>query len=168
MLDLSEFVSSQTMFKKRVSDARALVRGAVDTVRPAAEAKGISLETSPSEEPVIMLADPAGFQHVVLNLLSNAVKFTSPGGQVRVRVQSDPSHVTLVVEDTGVGITRDLLPRIFEPFQEGSKVQAQKPGGAGLGLAVANEIVKLHGGTITVNSEGQGRGSVFEVKLPRE
>jgi len=114
----------------------------------------------------VVLADAQRLQQVFWNLLSNAVKFTPPGGRVRVRVEETENDVAVTVEDTGEGIPAEFLPHVFERFRQAA-TSIRGRTGLGLGLAIAKELVEMHGGTIGVQSEGVGRGSRFRVALPR-
>ena len=138
----------------------------MDTVRPAATAKSISLsaEFEPGVGPV--MGEPRRLQQVVWNLLLNAVKFTPIGGEVRVRVGREGGHARLTVSDTGLGISRDFLPHVFDRFRQGDQSTTRVHGGLGLGLSIVRHLVELHGGTVKADSDGEGRGSTFTVELP--
>jgi PAS domain S-box-containing protein len=111
-------------------------------------------------------ADPARLQQVFWNLLNNAWKFTSPGGKIAIRTSDDEGKIRISVQDSGCGIEADLLPRVFDAFEQGDAIAARRFGGLGLGLAICKALVLAHGGAISVNSEGQGRGATFIVELP--
>jgi CheY-like chemotaxis protein len=110
--------------------------------------------------------DPDRLQQVIWNLLSNAVKFTPRGGRVQVRLQRINSHIEISVSDTGIGIRADFLPHLFERFRQADSTTTRAHGGLGLGLAIARQIVELHGGTIHALSSGEGKGATFRVELP--
>jgi CheY-like chemotaxis protein len=110
--------------------------------------------------------DPDRLQQVVWNLLSNAVKFTPKGGRVQVRLERVNSHIELIVSDTGVGISKEFLPMVFERFRQADSGSTRKTGGLGLGLAIVRHLVEMHGGTVTAESAGVDQGSTFTVKLP--
>ncbi|HEU4539170.1 MAG TPA: ATP-binding protein, partial [Polyangiaceae bacterium] len=166
LLDVSRIVSGKLRLEPGPLDLAAVVASAVDAVRPAAEAKGVRLElaSGPAEAPCD--GDASRLQQVVLNLASNAVKFTPPDGRVRVALAREGAHFCLRVEDTGHGIAPSFLPHVFERFrqQDGSATRAQ--GGLGLGLAIVKSLVELHGGTVGAESEGEGRGAAFVVRIP--
>jgi hypothetical protein len=142
------------------------VANAVEAVSPAADAKGVRLETvlDPQASPVS--GDPERLQQVLWNLLSNAVKFTSRGGKVQVRLERVNSHVELSVADTGIGIAAEFLPHVFERFRQADASIARERGGLGLGLSIARQLAEMHGGTIDAASGGTGHGSTFTLKLP--
>jgi CheY-like chemotaxis protein/anti-sigma regulatory factor (Ser/Thr protein kinase) len=135
-------------------------------MKPAADAKRIQLQTiiDPRVGPVS--GDPDRLQQVVWNLLSNAVKFTPAKGRVEVRVECVASHNEITVSDTGVGIRADFLPHVFERFRQADAGTTRKAGGLGLGLSIVRNIVEVHGGSVDVASEGEGRGATFRVRLP--
>jgi CheY-like chemotaxis protein/anti-sigma regulatory factor (Ser/Thr protein kinase) len=143
-----------------------VVDNAVATVQPAADAKGVRVQTVIDPRVAPIAGDPDRLQQVVWNLLSNAVKFTSRHGRVQVRVERVNSHVEIVVSDTGSGIRADFLPYVFERFRQGDAGTTRKTGGLGLGLAIVRHIVEMHGGTVEASSEGEGKGSTFRVRLP--
>jgi CheY-like chemotaxis protein/anti-sigma regulatory factor (Ser/Thr protein kinase) len=115
---------------------------------------------------VSVAGDPARLQQVVWNLLSNAIKFTPRGGKVQVRLERINSHLEIAVSDTGAGIKAEFLPHVFERFRQADQKTTRQHGGLGLGLAIVRHIVELHGGTVEANSQGEGQGATFVVKLP--
>ena len=135
-------------------------------VRPAADAKGLRLQSliDPSAGP--LNGDPDRLQQVVWNLLMNAVKFTPRDGRIQLALQRVNSHVEIVVSDTGAGIRSELLPLIFDRFKQGESGTTRNQGGLGIGLALVRHLVELHGGSVTAESPGEGKGSTFRVKLP--
>ena len=148
-------------------DWRSLVLGVVESMRPAAEAKSVQLLATFDGEAPHCVGDPGRLQQVVANLLNNAVKFTPSNGRVNVRVDAVDGFARLVVSDTGRGIDQAFLPHVFERFaQEGSATSHQP--GLGLGLAIAHDLVELHGGSVTAESPGTDLGSTFTVMLPRK
>jgi PAS domain S-box-containing protein len=166
ILDVSRIIAGKLRLDARAMDLGDVVKGALAAVTPAAEARGISLETvlDPRTGPVT--GDPERLQQVVWNLLSNAVKFTGRGGHVQVRVERVESHVEIVVSDTGVGIPPDFLPHVFERFRQADATTTRERGGLGLGLSITRHIVESHGGTVHAASGGEGKGSTFRVALP--
>jgi CheY-like chemotaxis protein/anti-sigma regulatory factor (Ser/Thr protein kinase) len=141
------------------------VDGAADAVRGAADAKRLTIETSIAPDVGLVRADPDRLQQVIWNLLSNAIKFTSDGGRVTVAVQAAGRNAALVVRDTGKGIEPDFLPFVFDRFRQSDSGRAA--GGLGLGLALVRHLTEMHGGTVTVASDGPGRGATFTVSVPR-
>ncbi|HET9316772.1 MAG TPA: ATP-binding protein, partial [Vicinamibacteria bacterium] len=166
LLDITRITTGKMRLDVRPVDMDAVLRGALDAVRPAAEAKSIRIQTvlDPRAGPVT--GDPARLQQVAWNLLMNAVKFTSKGGIVQLHLQRVNSHVEMVVSDTGQGIAPHVLPHVFERFRQADSSTTRKHGGLGLGLALVKHLVELHGGTVTAHSDGDGRGATFVVTLP--
>jgi signal transduction histidine kinase len=143
-----------------------LVRAAVEGVAVAAEAKGVALTVSIDPAVGRIAGDWTRLQQVVWNLLSNAVKFTPASGDVHVNVERVDGSVLVTVEDTGIGISREFLPHVFDRFRQEDTGAARQYGGLGLGLAIARHLVELHGGEIAAHSEGHGRGARFTLRLP--
>jgi CheY-like chemotaxis protein len=143
-----------------------VVLAAVETVMPAADAKHIRVQTILDPRAAPISGDANRMQQIVWNLVSNAVKFTPKNGVVQVRLERVNSHVEIVVSDTGSGITADFLPHIFERFRQADSGTTREHAGIGLGLAIARHLVELHGGTIHAASDGPGKGSTFQVRLP--
>jgi signal transduction histidine kinase/DNA-binding response OmpR family regulator len=166
ILDLSRIVTGKLRLNVRPLELARVVEAALDTVRPAAEARDIEVHTEldPSAGP--LSGDADRLQQVVWNLVANAIKFTPRGGRVVLRVAAVESHVELTVEDTGIGIGPDLLPHVFERFRQGDSSSTRPHAGLGLGLALVRHLVELHGGTVQAASPGRDRGSTFTVKLP--
>jgi PAS domain S-box-containing protein len=166
ILDVSRIVAGKLQLNVRETDLKTVVEGALDSVRHAAEAKGVRLEARLAQS-VPLAGDPDRLQQVVWNLLSNAIKFTPREGWVRVTVEPDDAEAArVVVEDRGMGIRREFLPHVFERFRQADSSSTRPHGGLGLGLAIVRHLVELHGGTVEVTSEGEGRGSRFVVRLP--
>ena len=143
-----------------------VVRAALEAVEPAALAKSVTLEARIEPELPAVLGDPDRLQQVLWNLLSNGIKFTPKGGRVTVSVAGRNSEVVLTVADTGVGIKREFLPHVFERFRQAESSTNRAYGGLGLGLAIVRHLVELHGGSVAVQSEGEGLGATFSVRLP--
>jgi len=166
LLDASRIIAGKLTFETRPLELRPVIEAAFDAATPAAEAKGILLERSlPGPLPPVA-GDPGRLQQVVGNLLANAVKFTPEGGRVEVRLARAGSTAHITIIDSGSGISPEFLPFIFERFRQADTTSTRKQKGLGLGLAIARQIVQLHGGTIEAASAGEGRGSTFTVKLP--
>jgi CheY-like chemotaxis protein/two-component sensor histidine kinase len=142
------------------------IEAALETVRLAAESKGIEIQTIFTPNAGLVSGDSARLQQVMWNLLSNAVKFTPKGGRIEVRVEQDASIAQIVVSDTGKGISPEFLPYVFDYFRQEDGTTTRKFGGLGLGLAIVHHLVELHGGTVQASSPGEGQGATFTVKLP--
>lgn len=166
VLNVSRIISGKLRLNIQPVDLPTLVQEAVETVRPAADAKHVRVEVSLDPEAAPVSGDADRLQQVVWNLLSNAVKFTPPGGQIRVRVDRANGHMEVVVSDTGIGIKPEFLPHVFERFRQADSGMARQHGGLGLGLAIARHLVELHGGTIRAASAGEGQGATFYLRLP--
>ena len=166
ILDVSRIVSGKLRLDIRPLDLVRAVEAALDTVRPAAQARAIELQVELDPGTGIISGDMDRLQQVVWNLLSNAIKFTPHGGRVSVRAARVESHVELTVQDSGVGIEPDFLPHVFERFRQGDSSSTRPHGGLGLGLALVRHLVEVHGGTVHAASPGRGQGSIFTVKLP--
>ena len=166
ILDVSRIISGKIRLNIQPVDLPAVVADAVETLAPAAEAKGIRVQTILDPRAAPISGDPDRLQQIVWNLLSNAVKFTPRQGVVQVRLERVNSHVEIVVSDTGIGISADFLPHIFERFRQEDSGSTREHGGIGLGLAIVRHLVELHGGTIHAASGGRDQGSTFRVRLP--
>ncbi|QRO00796.1 PAS domain S-box protein [Archangium violaceum] len=166
LLDVNRIVSGKLRLDLRPTHPVKLIESALDVVRPAAEAKGIHLQTRLDIHTGPLLGDPDRLQQVVWNLLSNAVKFTPQGGCVTVSLSRSSSHVELQVCDTGDGIPPSFLKHLFERFRQADASSTRRYGGLGLGLSIVRHLVELHGGTVEAHSEGKGRGASFTVRLP--
>src|SRR5581483_11597876 len=166
VLDVSRIISGKLRLQVEPIDLGDVVRHAIETVRPAADAKHIRLEVAIEPDAGRVSGDAERLQQVVWNILSNAVKFTPRDGRVDVRVASEDGSVALTVRDTGIGITKEFLPHIFERFRQQDSSTTRERGGLGLGLGIARQLVEMHGGTIDASSEGAGTGATFRVVLP--
>jgi CheY-like chemotaxis protein len=138
----------------------------LETVRLAAQAKGIEIQKVLALDVGQVSGDSARLQQVVWNLLSNAVKFTPSGGRVEVRLERDGNYAQIQVKDTGKGIAREFLPHVFDYFRQEDGATTRKFGGLGLGLAIVRHLTELHGGTVGAESLGEGLGATFTAKLP--
>ena len=166
LLDVSRILAGTFALEMKNVDLRHVVSSALEAFQPTAQAKGITLVSvlDTSEAPV--RGDPARLQQVLSNLLSNAIKFTGSGGKVDVTLACRETHVDITVADTGEGIAAQFLPHVFDRFRQQDGSIARRHGGLGLGLAIARDLVGLHGGTIEAASAGEGKGAVFTVCLP--
>ena len=166
LLDVSRIISGKLRLDVRTVDLISIVNAAIDSIRPAADAKSIRLQTmlDPAAGPISGDADR--LQQIVWNLLTNAVKFTPKGGRIQVKVQRIDSHVEIVVSDSGVGINKEFLPYVFDRFRQADASTTRIHGGLGLGLSIVHQLVDLHGGSVSVQSEGEGKGATFTISLP--
>ena len=166
VLDVSRIITGKLRLEMQPVEFRALVQDAVESVRPAAEAKGVYLSTLLAPEVGEVTADPDRLQQVMWNLLSNAVKFTSAGGRVEVELRRDAARVAVRIGDTGEGIAPEFLPHVFDRFRQADMGTTRQHGGLGLGLSIVRHLVELHGGDVTAESAGRGLGSIFTLRLP--
>jgi signal transduction histidine kinase len=166
ILDVSRIIAGQLRIDREPLPFRPVVEAAVDSIRPAAGAKSIQLTVELDDDPAIIIGDPTRLQQVVWNLLSNAVKFTPEDGAIRVTLAVNESRAELVVADTGVGISPEFLPHVFERFRQEDARASRTHGGLGLGLAIARHLTEMHGGTVAAVSAGEGKGATFIVRLP--
>ena len=166
VLDIGRIVSGKLSLEMGEVDIALPLRGAIDAVKPAAEAKEVSLDVDLAPDLGRIWADDERVQQVVWNLLSNAIKFTPKGGHVVLRARRDEHNVILSVSDDGQGIDAEFLPHVFEPFRQADGSTTRRHGGLGLGLAIVKQLVHGHGGTISAESAGAGHGATFVVQLP--
>ena len=166
LLDVSASAGGKLRLDVRMVQVSKVVEDAINTVIAAAEAKGIRIATTIDPAAGRVAGDTDRLQQIVWNLLSNAVKFTPAGGRVEVAVKRVGEHVEIVVTDTGVGISPDFLPHVFERFRQEDAGTKRRYGGLGLGLAIVRNLAELHGGSVAAHSEGQNRGARFVVRLP--
>ncbi len=166
LLDVSRIISGKLRLEVMTIKPINIVESALENVRPAAEAKGIILEIKQDAEISHISGDPNRLQQVIWNLLSNAIKFTPNDGRVTLEIERENDFVNLRVKDTGVGIKEEFLPHVFERFRQADASSIRKFGGLGLGLAIVRHITEMHGGTVHVDSKGEGKGSTFTVRLP--
>jgi PAS domain S-box-containing protein len=166
LFDVSRVITGKMHLAVRPLVVSEVLEAALDTVRPAALAKGIRLDVTLDPLVSLILGDPDRLQQVVWNLLSNAVKFTPQGGRVQLVLKSADSQIEISVSDTGQGIAPEDLPQLFERFRQLDTGSTRRHGGIGIGLALVRHLVELHGGTVAATSPGVGQGSTFSVKLP--
>ena len=166
LLDMSRIVNGKLRLDVQPVDLQAIVFDATDSLRPAADAKGIRLTTVLDPKAGPITGDPNRLQQVLWNLLSNAVKFTPRGGRVQVFLRRVNSHVEISVVDSGQGVSAEFLPQLFTRFSQADTSVARVHGGLGLGLALVKSLVDLHGGSISASSPGVDQGSTFTVSLP--
>ena len=166
VLDISRITSGQLLLNPSQVDANHVVAAALESVRPSADARKITLEAALPADPLYLWADPDRMQQVLCNLLSNAVKFTPAGGRVAVTLAAHGPDAEITVTDTGKGIAPEFLPHVFERFRQADSSIIRSHGGLGLGLAIVNHLVELHHGRVEASSAGPGRGATFRVVLP--
>ncbi|MDB5302431.1 MAG: rpfC [Phycisphaerales bacterium] len=166
LLDMSRIISGKVRLDVRRVELLPVIEAAMDTVRPAADAKGIRLIPVLDPHAGLVSADPGRLQQVFWNLLSNAIKFTPRGGRVQVVLERVESHVEATITDSGQGIKPGFLPHVFERFRQADASITRTHGGLGLGLAIVKQLVELHGGTVHAVSPGEGQGASFVVALP--
>jgi PAS domain S-box-containing protein len=166
VLDISRIVSGKIRLDVQPVELPLIVDNAVATIQPAADAKGVRVQTIVDPRVGPVSGDPSRLQQVVWNLVSNAVKFTPRKGRVQLHLQRADSHVEVVVSDTGIGIRPEFLPHVFERFRQAEAGTTRKTGGLGLGLSIVRHIVEMHGGTVEASSAGEGHGATFRVRLP--
>jgi signal transduction histidine kinase/ActR/RegA family two-component response regulator len=167
LLDVSGMISGKVRMQMEKAEIGDVLAAAVEAVHPMAEAKRVALTLDLGDSPVFGRIDRARLQQVVWNLVHNAVKFTPAGGSVRVRLQRTNDSVRIEVQDTGHGIDPSFLPFVFDRFRQADSGTTRTYGGLGLGLAIARQLVELHGGTIEAKSEGHALGATFLVEIPR-
>jgi PAS domain S-box-containing protein len=166
VLDVSRIIAGKMRLNVQPVELPPLIQSTVEAFAPAAEAKGLRIESIVAAHPPPVSADPERLQQVVWNLMSNAVKFTDRGGTIRVTLESTATQVTLSVSDTGIGIEPSFVPHMFERFRQADAGTTRERGGLGLGLGIARQLVEMHGGTIQASSAGLGKGATFTIRLP--
>jgi signal transduction histidine kinase/ActR/RegA family two-component response regulator len=166
LLDVSRIVSGKLNLEVRPLDISSVTRAAINVVRPAADAKGITMDYWAEPGLGAISADSARMQQIIWNLLSNAVKFTPHGGKISVRTEQDGSDARVTVKDSGQGIHPEFLPRVFDRFLQADSSTTRSFGGLGLGLAIVRHLVELHGGTVSAESDGAGKGATFVATFP--
>ena len=166
LLDMSRITSGKMRLDVQGVEPATFIEAAVETVRPAAEAKGITLSKllDPAAGPV--MGDPNRLQQIVWNLLSNAIKFTGKDGRVQVLLERVSSHVEITVADTGIGIKPEFLPHVFDRFRQADSSATRTAKGLGLGLSIVKHLVEQHGGAVHVTSAGEGQGATFSLQIP--
>jgi PAS domain S-box-containing protein len=165
LLDLTRIARGKIRLHYEIVDAHAVLRDAVAMFHAEIEEKGLTVAASLKAKQSFVWADPGRFQQMVLNLLSNAVKFTPEDGTVTVRTTNENGTIKIEVADTGVGIEPDVLPRLFQPFEQGESAVIRKFGGLGLGLSIVKSLVEMHKASISAASDGRGKGSIFTLRL---
>jgi CheY-like chemotaxis protein/anti-sigma regulatory factor (Ser/Thr protein kinase) len=167
LLDVSAMIRGRVRLQRERLSVRPVLGEALDTARPAADAKRIALHWHCDADDIVLDADADRLRQVVHNLLVNAVKYTPEDGHVMLRVEREDAAIAISVEDTGIGIDPEFLPRVFDRFAQYAPGTTRDSRGLGLGLAIVRHIVELHGGTVDATSPGRGQGATFTVRLPR-
>jgi PAS domain S-box-containing protein len=166
LLDMSRIISGKIHLEVQPISLHEVINNAVESVRASADAKKIRIRTLLDSSVGFVRGDPNRLQQILWNLLSNALKFTPAGGRVQVILERVNSHVELVVEDSGVGITAEFLPFVFERFRQADGAMTRRHGGLGIGLSIVKTLVELHGGSVRVKSAGANQGASFAIALP--
>jgi PAS domain S-box-containing protein len=167
LLDYTRITSGRLRLEVEELDLNSIVEAAIQSVRPAADAKDIQLELATLPSPATLAGDSHRLQQAIWNLLTNAVKFTPSGGHVRARVEDEGDALAVTVEDTGAGIHPEFLPHVFERFSQQEMDSKRQHGGLGLGLAIVRQVAELHGGSAEAASPGVGLGAALRVRLPK-
>src|SRR5690606_38892360 len=159
LLDMSRIISGKIRLDVQQVDLVEVIEAALDTVAPAADARGIRLQKVLDSGVAPVRGDPHRLQQVAWNLLSNAIKFTGRGGRVQLALERVNSHIEIVITDSGQGIAPEFLPHVFERFRQADSSTTRQHGGLGLGLAIVKQLVELHGGNVWADSRGKDQGS---------
>lgn len=166
LLDMSRVVTGHLRVDMRRVELAQVMQAATDAVRPACAAKELTLSLDIDSDVGPISGDPSRLQQIVWNLLTNSVKFTPKGGRIGVSLSTQGSDAVLRVSDTGIGIAADLLPHVFDRFRQGASSASRAHGGLGIGLALVRHLTEMHGGTVVAESEGDGHGATFTVRVP--
>jgi two-component system CheB/CheR fusion protein len=166
LLDVARITRGRIVLRTEPLDLRETTRSAVEALGPFMAEHETRLRIDIDDDPIPVYGDAARLQQIQANLLSNASKYSPRGSEVRLEVRRDGEHAVIKVSDTGRGIEREILPRIFDLFVQGRQSIARPEGGLGIGLTLLKSLVELHNGTVHAHSDGAGRGSVFTVRLP--
>jgi PAS domain S-box-containing protein len=166
LLDMSRITSGKVLLDMQTVAPAGFIDAAVETVRPAADAKNIRIEKHYAIDPGMVAGDPARLQQVVWNLLSNAIKFTPRDGQVDIDLNRTDTSVLITVRDNGAGIKPEFITHVFERFRQADASMTRRHGGLGLGLAIVKQLIEQHGGTVRAESGGEGQGASFTIELP--
>jgi CheY-like chemotaxis protein/two-component sensor histidine kinase len=165
-LDVSRITRGKIGLRKERLDLSPVVSSAVEMVRPLIEERKHEITVSLAPGALRLEADPLRLEQILVNLLTNAAKYTDAGGRLWLSVGHERDQILITVRDSGVGIAAELLPRMFDLFAQGDRSIARSEGGLGIGLTLVQKLTEMHGGTVTATSEGPGKGSAFEVRLP--
>jgi len=166
LLDMSRITSGKVLLDIQNVAPAPFIDAAIDTVRPAADAKNIRIEKTYAADVGTIAGDPARLQQVIWNLLSNAIKFTPSGGAVTIELAQAAGQVHITVRDTGAGIRPEFITHVFERFRQADASTTRRHGGLGLGLSIVKHLIEQHGGTVRADSAGEGMGASFTIELP--
>jgi PAS domain S-box-containing protein len=166
LLDMSRITSGKVLLDMQTLAPHAFIDAAIETVRPAADAKNIGIDKHYDREAGLVAGDPARLQQVIWNLLSNAIKFTPRDGLVTIELARREGHVAIIVRDTGAGVKPEFITHVFERFRQADASTTRRHGGLGLGLSIVKHLIEQHGGTVRAESPGEGRGATFTIELP--
>jgi len=167
LLDLSRLRSGKLELNRETVLPTASIENAIETVRIDAEGKGVEIKVEAPDDILFVQADPVRLEQIIWNLLNNSVKFTPHGGRIVVRLEEENDKIVLTVSDNGQGIDSSFLPHIFEIFRQADPGTSRSQQGMGIGLAVVQQLVELHGGSVSASSAGLGKGATFTIRLPR-
>jgi len=172
LLDISRIINNNLRLELRPVNPASVIEAAIETMRPSADAKSIEIESRLEASIKTISGDPDRLQQSVVNLLSNAIKFTPEGGKIYVClghiVEEAGNWVEIKVSDTGCGIKEDILPHVFDRYRQAHNTPTGRTGGLGLGLAIVRQLIELHGGSVRAESEGEGKGATFIIRIPAE
>ena len=166
LLEISRITSGKLELKKAYVELRETVESALEAARPLIDGRGHTLDVEWPEAPIQLEADPLRVTQILTNLLTNAAKYTEAGGRIALRARHDAEHAVLEVQDNGIGIAAEQLPRVFEMFHQLEGALGRAEGGLGIGLALAKGLAEMHGGTLQAMSAGAGHGATFRLRLP--
>lgn len=166
LLEVSRISRGKITLKRQRVDLVPVVQEAIEMSRQLVESEGLELIVSAPRAPIMLVADPVRLTQIFANILNNAAKYTNRGGRVEIRVEQLETEARVSVADTGIGISAEMLPRVFDLFAQVDRTLSRARGGLGIGLALVRNLVELHGGAVSAHSEGEGRGSRFTVRLP--
>jgi signal transduction histidine kinase/DNA-binding response OmpR family regulator len=166
LLDTSRLITGNLRLNLSPTSVIAIIETALDVVRPTAEAKGIKFSTVYNSKVEEITCDSQRLQQMIWNLLTNAVKFTPAGGEIKIALEQNKDKIQIVVSDTGQGISSDFLPFVFDRFRQADSSSTRRHDGLGLGLAIVRHLAELHGGSVSVASKGENKGSTFTITLP--
>jgi len=168
LLEVSRITQRKVMLRREMVTLRVIVDAALETARVFIAARSHTLHVRIPDEPVWLKVDSVRIGQAIANLLNNAAKFTPPGGRIELEATVRGAELVIAVRDNGVGLSDGIRPRIFDLFAQGEQTLARSQGGLGIGLSLARGMVEMHGGTLTADSDGEGRGSTFTLRLPLE
>ena len=166
LLDVSRIMRNKIELRPEAIELSAVVERALEVSQPVIDEQGHTIEVRLPSEPLQLVADPVRLTQVISNLLTNAAKYTDPGGSISLEAHPEAEQLVLTVRDTGIGISAELLPKVFDIFMQADRGLARSRGGLGIGLQLVKKLVHLHGGTVQAVSEGPGKGSAFTIRLP--